>query len=77
MTAQQAAFSNVKQRVIFLVLEGVELLDLAGPAQVFSIAASLGAPYSLHFCANLSGVRSAQRLFLGSWSHCPSFLPTI
>lgn len=71
MTAQQAAFSNVKQRVIFLVLEGVELLDLAGSAQVFSMAASLGAPYSLHFCANLAGVRSAQGLFLGQLEPLP------
>lgn len=71
MTAQQAAFSNVKQRVIFLVLDGVELLDLAGPAQVFSMAASLGAPYSLHFCANLAGVRSAQGLFLGQLEPLP------
>lgn len=70
MTAQYAAF-NVKQRVIFLVLEGVELLDLAGPAQVFSMAASLGAPYSLHFCANLSEVRSAQGLFLGQFEALP------
>ena len=63
--------SNVKQRVIFLVLEGVELLDLAGPAQVFSMAASLGAPYSLHFCANRSFVRSAQGLFLGQFEPLP------
>ena len=63
--------SNVKQRVIFLVLEGVELLDLAGPAQVFSMAASLGAPYSLHFCANHTGARSAQGLFLGQFEPLP------
>ena len=63
--------SNVKQRVIFLVLEGVELLDLAGPAQVFSMAASLGAPYSLHFCANQTGARSAQGLFLGQLEPLP------
>jgi transcriptional regulator GlxA family with amidase domain len=60
--------------VIFLVLEGVELLDLAGPAQVFSMAASLGAPYSLHFCANHTGVRSAQGLFLGQLEPLPSVL---
>jgi transcriptional regulator GlxA family with amidase domain len=65
MTSEDSTSSTVKQRVIFLILDGVELLDLAGPAQVFSIAASLGAPYSLHFCANTSGVQSAQGLFLG------------
>ncbi|MEH2014008.1 GlxA family transcriptional regulator [Nostoc sp.] len=72
MTAQPSTASTVKQQVIFLVLEGVELLDLAGPAQVFSIAASLGAPYSLHFCGNIGGVRSAQGLFLGQLELLPS-----
>ncbi|MUG95341.1 helix-turn-helix domain-containing protein [Scytonema sp. UIC 10036] len=72
MTSQHSTSGTVKQRVIFLILEGVELLDLAGPAQVFSIAVSLGAPYSLHFCANTSGVRSAQGLFLGQLDPLPS-----
>ncbi|GAA6615598.1 DJ-1/PfpI family protein [Scytonema sp. NUACC26] len=71
MTSEHSTSSTVKQRVIFLILDGVELLDLAGPAQVFSIAASLGAPYSLHFCANTSGVRSAQGLFLGQLEPLP------
>lgn len=65
MTAQPSTASTVKQQVVFLLLDGVELLDLAGPAQVFSIAASLGAPYCLHFCGNISGARSAQGLILG------------
>ncbi|XGV94791.1 MAG: GlxA family transcriptional regulator [Leptolyngbya sp. BL-A-14] len=65
MATQPSTTSAVKQRVIFLVLDKVQLLDLAGPAQVFSMAASYGAPYSLHFCANSSEVRSAQGLFLG------------
>lgn len=72
MTAQKFTSSTVKQRVVFLVLEGVELLDLAGPAQVFSMAASLGASYSLHFCGNMGGVRSAQGLFLGQLESLPS-----
>ena len=72
MSAQPSTASTVKQQVIFLVLEGVELLDLAGPAQVFSIAASLGAPYSLHFCGNIGGVRAAQGLFLGQLEPLPS-----
>ena len=71
MTSQHSAPSTIKQRVIFLVLDGVELLDLAGPAQVFSEADSLGASYSQHFCANTSGVRSAQGLFLGQLEPLP------
>lgn len=72
MTAPPSTSSIVKQQVIFLVLQGVELLDLAGPAQVFSMAASLGAPYSLHFCAKTAGMRSAQGLFLGQLEPLPS-----
>lgn len=72
MVAQSFTTSTVKQQVIFLVLQGVELLDLAGPAQVFSVAASLGAPYSLHFCGNMGEARSAQGLFLGQVESLPS-----
>lgn len=72
MTAQSSTASIVKQQIIFLVLAGVELLDLAEPAQVFSMAASLGAPYSLHFCGNTGGTRSAQGLFLGQLEPLPS-----
>ncbi len=71
MTAQPFTINTVKQQVVFLILEGVELLDLAGPAQVFSIAASLGAPYCLHFCGNISEARSAQGLFLGHLETLP------
>lgn len=72
MSSQHFISSNAKQRVIFLLLDGVELLDFAGPAQVFSMAASLGAPYSLHFCANNRGVQSAQGLFLGQLEPLPA-----
>ena len=72
MTSQLSVSSTAKQRVIFLVLDGVELLDLAGPAQVFSIAAAMGAPYFLHFCANHPEVRSGQGLFLGQLEPLPT-----
>jgi transcriptional regulator GlxA family with amidase domain len=71
MTAQPFTTNTVKQQVVFLILEGVELLDLAGPAQVFSMAASLGAPYCLHFCGNINGAHSAQGLFLGQLETLP------
>jgi transcriptional regulator GlxA family with amidase domain len=69
--AQPSIASTVKQRVFFLVLDGVQLLDLAGPAQVFSMAAALGASYSVHFCANTSEVRSTHGLFLGQLEPLP------
>jgi transcriptional regulator GlxA family with amidase domain len=50
------------QRIMFLVLTEVNLLDLAGPAQVFHTAASMGAPYTVHFCASQPELASAQGL---------------
>jgi len=48
--------------VTFLLVPGVHLLDLAGPAQVFHTAASLGYPYDLRYVAEQPEVRSAQGL---------------
>ncbi len=38
------------RRVYFLVLEGVNLLDLAGPAEVFAATREFGIVYDVHFC---------------------------
>ena len=48
--------------VAFLLTEGVHLLDLAGPAQVFSTAADFGCGYRLVYVAERAEVRSAQEL---------------
>ncbi|GCE23563.1 AraC family transcriptional regulator [Dictyobacter kobayashii] len=62
-TIQQAGvLETQEQRVFFLVLPQVNLLDLAGPAQVFHAAAQLGMPYRLIFCAHRPEVCSAQGL---------------
>lgn len=37
-------------QVFFLVLEGINLLDLAGPAHVFDAAREFGVPYQVRFC---------------------------
>ena len=50
--------------VLFVVLPEVNLLDLSGPAQVFSAAAALGADYRLRWVAAEDGVVSAQGLAL-------------
>ncbi|MEY9964575.1 transcriptional regulator GlxA family with amidase domain [Streptacidiphilus sp. MAP12-16] len=47
-------------RVLFLLVPGVHLLDLAGPAQVFSTAADLGHDYTLGYVAEQPLVPSAQ-----------------
>ncbi len=49
-------------RVVFLLVPGVHLLDLAGPAQVFSSAAGLGHDYALSYVAEQSEIHTAQGL---------------
>lgn len=46
--------------VELLLVPGVHLLDVAGPAQVFSAAADLGAPYELRYLAMTASVPTAQ-----------------
>ena len=48
--------------VVFALVPGVHLLDLAGPAQVFSTASSYGLPYELCYVAGAPVVRTAQGL---------------
>jgi transcriptional regulator GlxA family with amidase domain len=48
--------------VVFFLVPGVHLLDLAGPAQAFSTADGPGLPYRLHYVADSPGVLSAQGL---------------
>jgi transcriptional regulator GlxA family with amidase domain len=47
-------------RVVFLLVPQLHLLDLAGPAQVFSTAASFGYPYELRYVAEQPDVMTAQ-----------------
>ena len=46
--------------VVFLLVPGLHLLDLAGPAQAFGTAADLGRGYELRFVAEQEDVPSAQ-----------------
>lgn len=47
-------------KVVFLLIPGLHLLDLAGPAQVFDTAAALGRGYELSYVAEREDVPSAQ-----------------
>ena len=49
-------------KVVFPLIAGLHLLDLAGPAQVFSTAAQLGHGYTLHYVAERDEVPTAQGL---------------
>jgi transcriptional regulator GlxA family with amidase domain len=58
--------------VIFLVQPGVQLLDLAGPVQVFDTAMRIfHIPYTLLFCAPANEIRSTQRLYLSRLEPLP------
>jgi transcriptional regulator GlxA family with amidase domain len=48
--------------VVFLLVPGLHLLDLAGPAQVFSTAAGMGLDYQLGYVAEQPTVPTAQGL---------------
>jgi transcriptional regulator GlxA family with amidase domain len=58
-------------RIVFLLVPGVHLLDLAGPAQVFGTAAAFGRPYELHYVAERELVPSAQGLPLQATTTWP------
>jgi transcriptional regulator GlxA family with amidase domain len=49
-------------KVVFLLVPGLHLLDLAGPAQAFGTAASLGRGYDLCYVAEQHDVPTAQGL---------------
>ncbi|MFB7668778.1 GlxA family transcriptional regulator [Kitasatospora sp. NPDC056138] len=61
--------------IVFLLVPGVHLLDLAGPAQAFSTAADFGHPYTLGYVAERSPVPSAQGLPLTAGSDWPDLGP--
>ncbi|MGW2781458.1 GlxA family transcriptional regulator [Streptomyces populi] len=48
--------------IVFFLVPGVHLLDLAGPAQVFSTAADFGHPYTLGYVAEQPSTVTAQGL---------------
>jgi transcriptional regulator GlxA family with amidase domain len=59
------------RRFVFLLLPGVQILDLAGPAQVFDSAARSGKPYTLQYCAAAEELCSKQRLHLAHLDPLP------
>ncbi|HET9656626.1 MAG TPA: DJ-1/PfpI family protein [Kineosporiaceae bacterium] len=62
-------------RIVFLLVPRVHLLDLAGPAQVFSEAGELGHPYRMHYVAEQPEVVSAQGLPLQARTDWPPLDP--
>ncbi|SEG42808.1 Transcriptional regulator GlxA family, contains an amidase domain and an AraC-type DNA-binding HTH domain [Thermomonospora echinospora] len=62
-------------RVVFLLVPRLHLLDLAGPAQVFSTAADLGHGYELGYVAGQEDVPSAQGVRLRAETVWPELCP--
>ncbi|WP_455354657.1 GlxA family transcriptional regulator [Streptomyces sp. SYSU K217416] len=61
--------------IAFFLVPGVHLLDLAGPAQVFSTAADFGHPYTLSYIAEQPQVPTAQGLPLVASTDWPELGP--
>jgi transcriptional regulator GlxA family with amidase domain len=62
-------------RVVFLLVPELHLLDLAGPAQVFSSAADLGYDYRLHYVAEREQVSTVQGVPLVADTRWPELTP--
>jgi len=58
-------------RVVFLLVPGLHLLDLAGPAQVFFAAADFGLGYEIGYVAEQEDVPTAQGLVLRAATDWP------
>lgn len=63
-------------RVVFLLVPGIHLLDLSGPAQVYSSAADLGLDYDLSYVGEQADVPSAQGVMLRADPVLPSLSVT-
>ncbi|MGQ4375275.1 GlxA family transcriptional regulator [Streptomyces sp. SAS_267] len=61
--------------IVFFLVPGVHLLDLAGPAQVFSTAGDFGHPYTLGYVAEQPQVVTAQGLPLVTRTDWPELGP--
>ncbi|MER5862974.1 DJ-1/PfpI family protein [Kitasatospora sp. NPDC002040] len=62
-------------QVVFLLVPQLHLLDLAGPAQVFSTAADYGYGYRVRYVAEQEDVPTAQGLALRAATEWPELTP--
>ena len=59
-------------KVVFLLVPGLHLLDLAGPAQAFGTAAALGCGYELAYVAGQEDVPAAQGVTMRATTRWPA-----
>ncbi len=57
--------------VLFVLIPGLHVLDLAGPAQVFAMAADHGCPYTLRYVSDHPEVVTAQGVRLSAETRWP------
>ena len=62
-------------KLVFVLVPGVHLLDLAGPSQVFSTANDLGYEYAQSYLAEQSEVPTAQGLLVHANTEWPALDP--
>jgi transcriptional regulator GlxA family with amidase domain len=62
-------------QIVFLLVPGLHLLDLAGPAQVFSTAADHGHPFRLRYVAEQEHLPTAQGLPVTAHTTWPDLTP--
>lgn len=62
-------------RIVFLLVPQLHLLDLAGPAQVFSTAADLGYRYQLSYVAEQEDIPTAQGVSIRAGLAWPKLTP--
>src|SRR5690606_19200606 len=67
---------RIVTQVVFLLVPQVHLLDLAGPAQVFSTAADHGYGYRLRYVAEHDEVPTAQGIPIHAHTRWPEVSPT-
>jgi transcriptional regulator GlxA family with amidase domain len=61
--------------VVFLLVPGLHVLDLAGPAQAFGTATELGCGYALHYVAEQEDVPTAQGVTIRARTTWPALAP--
>ena len=59
------------QRIIFMLIPQVHVLDLAGPVQAFAEAGDFGAPYRLSYCSAQERVATAQGFVIADLEPLP------
>src|ERR1700730_2006753 len=70
---RQASYPDqIVTKVVFLLVPGLHLLDLAGPAQAFGTAADLGCGYELAYVAGQEDVPTAQGVTIKATTHWPA-----